>query len=149
MSPPNSKKKEAFSIIEIMLTVGMIGLLSFLAIPAFGMVKQRAEAATKINDIRVFTNMIEIYGMSNGQFPAFWISTELPSEAVDYLPINWTNGSYQWWIFTIGDVTHAIVWQMDLTTRQRLMVDRALDNGNLATGIVTIDNNGTLVYRIR
>ncbi len=132
-----------------MLAVVIIGILSFLAIPRFSVVKQRTDATVKVNDIRVLTSMVDIYAMSNGQYPGFWISTALPSDAVDYLPINWTNNSYTWWILTLGNNTYAIIWNLNLTTRQSLLIDRALDDGNLASGIVTIAGNSTLVYRFR
>lgn len=145
----DKKKQQGFSLIEIMLVVGIMSVLSFLAIPSFTATREKAIAATKINDVRVFTNMIEIYGMSTGQYPGFWISTGLPADAVDYLPAAWTGDNYTWWVLTFGNDTYAVVWNMGLSTRQKLLVDSALDDGNLGTGQVTIDAGSTLVYRFR
>ncbi len=63
------RKSGAFTLVEIMIVVVIIGLLAAMAIPALNKVRAKAQATTIANDIRTFRDAIEAYVLEKGVFP--------------------------------------------------------------------------------
>lgn len=59
-------KRAGFSIIEIMIVVGIIGLLAAIGIPSFITTRQRTQRNTCWNIIRQFESAKEQYAAENG-----------------------------------------------------------------------------------
>jgi len=53
MRTPSSLRTSAFTLVEIMIVVAVIGLLAAIAIPNFVRVRQRAQANACINNLRL------------------------------------------------------------------------------------------------
>jgi type IV pilus assembly protein PilA len=59
-------KKNAFTLIEIMIVVVIIGLLAVMAIPAFNKVRQDARAKTILNNLRQVASAGQQYLLDKG-----------------------------------------------------------------------------------
>lgn len=58
--------KKAFTLIEIMIVVVIIGLLAVMAIPAFNKVRQEARAKTILNNLRQVASAGQQYILDKG-----------------------------------------------------------------------------------
>src|SRR5476649_1317835 len=59
----------AFTLVEIMIVVVIIGLLAALAIPAFQRVQQGSQNSRFISDLRTFAQGFETYATKNDDWP--------------------------------------------------------------------------------
>ncbi len=63
-------RSSGFSLIEVMLVVGVIGILAALAIPRYSAAKAAAGDATAKADLRNAITALVGYHVTNGTFPA-------------------------------------------------------------------------------
>ena len=59
--------RKGFTIIELLVVVGIIGLLASLATVSFGNAQQRARDAKRIADLNLVVNSMTAVGAANGQ----------------------------------------------------------------------------------
>lgn len=59
------KSRRGFTLVEIMITVAIIGLLVSLALPAFLRARKRSQAAAVKNDLRVIEVALDQYAVEN------------------------------------------------------------------------------------
>src|SRR5471032_3331542 len=62
-------RRGAFTLVEIMIVVVIIGLLAALAIPAFQRVQASSQNSRFVSDLRTFAQGLETYAMKNGTWP--------------------------------------------------------------------------------
>jgi len=128
----------AFTLVEIMVVVVIIGLLAAMALPAFQRSRQRSQAARLINDFRQFDSAFQRYLMENGTPPPVAMIGVVPAGMAGYLPANYIEpsplgGGYIW----SGPSSNIVLSGSTATDTVMQMVDTALDDGNLATGDFT------------
>jgi prepilin-type N-terminal cleavage/methylation domain-containing protein len=125
----------AFTLVEIMVVVVIIGLLAALGIPALKRSRERSLASRVANDFHQFDAAFQRYALESGQWPPAAGSGGTPTGMDGYLPANYNlpspfGGTYVW-----SGPSHNIVLRnsqaSDAIMRQ---VDAILDDGNLATG---------------
>lgn len=58
---------QAFTLVEIMIIVALIGLLAALAVPAFIKVRKQSQGKRIVNDARVIDAAINAWAMETGQ----------------------------------------------------------------------------------
>lgn len=61
--------RSAFTLVEIMIAVVIIGLLASLAIPAFKRMQQRSQISRFANDLRIFSQGLDTMMLEIGALP--------------------------------------------------------------------------------
>jgi prepilin-type N-terminal cleavage/methylation domain-containing protein len=145
LKPPRNYR-HAFTLLELMVVVVVIGLLAALAIAAFTRLKERSLASRMANDFRQYAAAFQRYALENGGWPAATTTAgAIPTNMGPYLPASFAQGSalgggYTWSgpsarlrLINVSNVTcDPIV----------LRVDALLDDGNLSTGDFTSMTSG-------
>jgi len=130
-----------------MVVVTTIGILALLGMPGIRMARERTEATTTANDLRVFTEAIEFYSAAEGVFPGYLDYRSMPEEIAGYLPLVWKNGTHSWFYYDSQYYTYVYLYNLNFTAEQAVRLDSILDDGNIATGNVRIAYNGSgLIY---
>jgi prepilin-type N-terminal cleavage/methylation domain-containing protein len=132
-----SSRRRAFTLVEIMIVVVIIGLLAALAVPGMRRIKAQAAAKRYLNDVRQIVAGAERYAMEVGQYPPNGIGALHPSLR-GYVPDS-----------VFGTTTPlGGVWDWDYqqngftaTDEQLLAIDRSIDDGNLNSGTFRKDGS--------
>jgi prepilin-type N-terminal cleavage/methylation domain-containing protein len=127
--------RDAFTLVEIMIVVVIIGLLAAIAIPAFQRARERSFASRYANDFRQFESAFQRYATEFGQFPQTPAVGVMPAGMAGYLPNSFTGpsplgGIYVW----TGPSSYIVDKNLNQIDSVMQRVDAILDNGNLATG---------------
>lgn len=69
-SGPGARQRGGFTLIEVMIVAVIMGVLAALAIPNFARVRERAQIARAIGDIKALGMDLTEYQFENGAFPA-------------------------------------------------------------------------------
>jgi prepilin-type N-terminal cleavage/methylation domain-containing protein len=137
---PPPRPLAAFTLVEIMIVVVIIGLLAAIAIPAFKRVQDSARANRATNDFRVFTQAFETYSLQNGGWPPNASAGVVPTGmSGDFKASNWaatTSLGGRWnWDRNLGGVIAGIsIQNFTATDAQLASIDAKLDDGDLSTG---------------
>ena len=136
----------AFTTIELMIVVTIIGITSALMRPAFVRVLLLVRGNALMNDFRVFASGFAQYAHTNGAYPAsFTTAGSFPATMQGLInQTQWTRKSPIGGNYTfLKDTTVATVRYRALicvtgtitfTSAQLLQIDKKFDNNNLTTG---------------
>ena len=80
------KDRSAFTLVEIMIVVAIIGLLAALAIPGFVKARKQSQGRRILNDVRQMDAAIDQWALETGQTDGLVINTTL---AATYLKTTW------------------------------------------------------------
>jgi type IV pilus assembly protein PilA len=80
--------KAAFTLVEIMIVVAIIGLLAALAIPGFVKARKQSQGRRILNDARQMDAAIDQWALENGKVDGNAVIT---SSAATYLKTAWVN----------------------------------------------------------
>jgi type II secretory pathway pseudopilin PulG len=61
------QKRQAFTLVEIMIIVALIGLLAVLAIPSFIKARKQSQANRVVNDARIIDAAINAWALETGR----------------------------------------------------------------------------------
>jgi prepilin-type N-terminal cleavage/methylation domain-containing protein len=144
-----SSSNQAFTLVELMVSVTIISLLVAAAVPAVINVKRRSIATAIGNDFRVFAAALDTYSHETGNWPAEVDAGVLPPEMnTRFNTTAWERptplgGRYNWdnnqthqgsriraAIAISSTSASPVIQDMDLFET----LDRVIDDGNLATG---------------
>jgi prepilin-type N-terminal cleavage/methylation domain-containing protein len=78
--------KAAFTLVEIMIVVAIIGLLAALAIPGFVKARKQSQGRRILNDARQMDAAVDQWALENGKTDG---ATIITSEAATYLKTGW------------------------------------------------------------
>ena len=93
--------KAAFTLVEIMIVVAIIGLLAALAIPGFVKARKQSQGRRIINDARQMDAAIDQWALENGKKDGDTVTT---SGAATYLKTAWNDNDLLNNAYTIGTV---------------------------------------------
>lgn len=79
--------KAAFTLVEIMIVVAIIGLLAALAIPGFVKARKQSQGRRILNDVRQHDAAIDQWALENGKTDGATIDT---TAAASYLKTGWS-----------------------------------------------------------
>ena len=162
ISRPLRQQDRAFTLVEIMVVVVIIGLLAAASLPAYRLITLRSKAATVVNDLRTFSTVFITYSLQNGRYPDDGDPQVVPPQIAGQLPGNFIQrtpiGGVYKWNFNIpadgiaakaaliiqADTGNPIIDDLD----QLEAVDKQIDDGNLATGNMQLGSTNSLVYII-
>ena len=63
----NGSRRQAFTLVEIMIIVALIGLLATLAIPTYVKARKQTQGKRIVNDARIIDSAIDSWSMENGK----------------------------------------------------------------------------------
>ena len=118
MISKNRNNKSAFTLVEIMIVVAIIGLLAALAIPGFVKARKQSQGRRIINDARQMDAAIDQWALENGKSDGATVDTSATG-AASYLKTAWKANDLLNNAYTIGNVgTNQI--QISATTKTAL-----------------------------
>jgi prepilin-type N-terminal cleavage/methylation domain-containing protein len=153
----------AFTMVELMVVVAIIGLVAAMALPTYRHITIRAKTTALENDLRSYSTAFITYNLQNGRWPASEEPGVAPPELAGALPVAFTlktpiGGVYKWNYDSsaggIPDIKAAITIEpaegnpMSDDVALLEMVDRQMDDGNLSTGNIREGAYYSLVYII-
>lgn len=154
-----SSGKAAFSLVELMIVVTIIGFLAVIAIPMVMEARRRAQDTDFINDLRLLTGQVfDYHGFEHGDFPVDAPPGVEPAGVSGALPkhFEWAErtaiGGYWDWerAPSRGLKIHGIcyagiaVYQPERTTEEMRDIDARIDDGNLGGGMFRSTPTGYL-----
>jgi prepilin-type N-terminal cleavage/methylation domain-containing protein len=63
------RKRPAFTLIELLITTTIIGLLSVVGVTSYSVVRGKARDAKRVSDVRTIYNAVELYFEQHGSYP--------------------------------------------------------------------------------
>ena len=139
---PPPGRRSAFTLVEIMIVVVIIGLLAALAIPAFQRVQRAAQNNRVVNDFRVFSQAFETYATQNGRWPANVGPGLVPAgmSRADLKVSVWQakttiGGQWNWDQNIAGFAAGISISNFTCPDAQLQEIDAKIDDGDLATGL--------------
>jgi prepilin-type N-terminal cleavage/methylation domain-containing protein len=159
------RRGRAFTLVEIMVVVVIIGLLAALAVAGFTRLKVRTENNAISNDLRVFASAFETYALQNGGWPSSSPGPgQLPPEMVGAIkPEAFARAplagcSYVWGTnegesaietfaaLAIGASDEEGDLGSVLTLERVLSLDEQIDDGNFSSGRIRVINNRIVFF---
>ncbi len=134
-NPPSTKRgKRGFTLVEIMVVIGVIGLIAAMAIPIYRKVTLKTQRTELINDIMTYSDAFNSYYFLNGTWPSPAGKNTIPAGMQGHLPSKFTQGEpfggdLQW----IGGARLKID-KSEATTETMIELDKKIDDGDLSTG---------------
>ena len=100
--------KAAFTLVEIMIVVAIIGLLAALAIPGFVKARKQSQGRRILNDCRQMDAAVDQWALETGQTDGAAINT---TGAASYLKTGWKTGDIlgNLYAFTVVGTTQVAI----------------------------------------
>jgi len=95
--------KAAFTLVEIMIVVAIIGLLAALAIPGFVKARKQSQGRRILNDARQMDAAVDQWALENGKTDGATID-KTTAGAASYLKTAWSNTDLLGNSFGVGAV---------------------------------------------
>ncbi len=137
---PDNKNIMAFTLLEIMVVVAIIGLLAAMAIPSFQKARFNSYVSAFMNDLRTATSAFGMYSLEHGQYPSDVYPGVVPPGMGEYLSgMDWQGkanigGRWDWDYNSVGIKAGVTIIGNDIDLTALQEVDRRIDDGNLRTG---------------
>jgi prepilin-type N-terminal cleavage/methylation domain-containing protein len=157
------RRPAGFTIIEVLMSLGILSITIAAVVPRLTSTKRQAIATAVVNDLRTFAAAFDTYAQEKGGYPAETAAGELPTEMKDRInntawlrqtPIggqyNWDNnqlhtGTRYKAVIQISETAAAPLPQ-DLDLWEA--IDRVIDDGNLNTGNFRLGANDEPIFII-
>ncbi|MCF7816527.1 MAG: type II secretion system GspH family protein [Kiritimatiellales bacterium] len=138
MKPTQSKS--AFTLVEIMIVVAIIGLLASLGLPNLLKAGKKSRSARFAREIKNAGHAFVQYAFDHGTYPPDKTPTEMPVGMAEYLKgFPWAEdtvigGQWDWDYGQFGVSAGVSVYSPGWSSAQMQEIDAMIDDGNLATG---------------
>jgi type IV pilus assembly protein PilA len=102
------KKKKGFTLIELIVVIAIIAILSAIAIPKFGSIKQNAKEKADLSNAKIIANMVTVL-YESGEINPITTAEEVTSttkigENLQEIPKTAAGNSFYVTIDTVGKV---------------------------------------------
>lgn len=128
----------AFSLVELMIAVTIIGLLAMLAIPAITRVQLTAKKNRFVSDLRVFTQAFETYALQNGNWPPNAGNGVVPAGMTGAVSANWiaqnSLGGRWNWDRNLNVAAGIATTNVTISDVHMTLIDAKIDDGDLNSG---------------
>jgi prepilin-type N-terminal cleavage/methylation domain-containing protein len=134
---------KGFTLVEIIIVIGLLGLLLAVAVPGFRKIREQGNISETVNTLRVLKTAFEDYATIHRGYPPDALHAHLPSGIEDFLPdhFEWdaetpVGGYWDWEGHTAG---FAFSFGISIKGSSASLsvfrnIDKRIDDGNLATG---------------
>lgn len=131
----------AFTLVEMVVVVVIVGILATLAIPYLRRVRESAQNSYLMNNWRIFSDAFEQYAQAEGVYPPDANRGVIPNGMNDSLSNTvWTettpvNGNWDWDVGVFGFNAGVSIVDTNLSTIQMQQIDSTIDDDDLSTGL--------------
>jgi len=138
--PIGLKSRSAFTLVEIMVVVVIIGLLATLATASISKVKEKSVNAGVASDLRTFASAFDQYALETGVWPVDAHAGVVPVEMAGRISTSaWSkptpgNGRWDWENGGIGIRAGISMYGSNLNDADLAKIDAVIDDGNVNTG---------------
>ena len=132
---------KSFTLIEIMIVVGIIGLLAVIVVPLVLSAWERTQNTRFVNDLRIAVNAFEQYNIETGLYPPDRTPAVMPPNMSDYLTkMKWTEntvigGQWDWDYMQFSCTAGVSVYSPNASDDRMTDIDKIMDDGDLSSGI--------------
>lgn len=141
--------RSAFTLIEIMLVVAVIGLLASIAVPSFIKARVKTQNTRFIKDIQTAADAFVLYSFENRRYPPDVTPAVMPLGMAPYLAnMDWTGtttvgGEWDWDLGQFGYKAGVSVYFGNVNMDARMQeIDEEFDDGILVSGQFRKRNQG-------
>lgn len=145
-------KQQGMTLVEVAITVSIIGLLAAFVVPAVNKLLERRNAAQAASKLRIAVNAFELCKAETGSYPLDKTPAQVPPEMTDYFAdlgiydAASSDDKRKWWVSTtpVGgrwdwDEGYHFAYSVSISaptaSSQALKdLDAMLDDGDLETG---------------
>lgn len=159
---PTSRRVRAFTIVEVMVVVVIIGFLAAAGLPGYRHLTMRSKATAVENDLRQFATVVQTFTLQNGRWPANGDPQTIPADLTSAISPNFAQktpigGVYKWNYDVPADGVTAKAAIIIQTASGNpvsddealfLMIDKQMDDGVLETGNIQVGSTNSLVFII-
>jgi len=149
---PPRLRRDAFTLVEIMVVVVIIGLLAAIAIPAVQRVQEGSQNSRFISDLRTFAQGFETYATRSGGWPPNAGNGVVPAgmsgeikDAAWTIAKNSVGGRWNWDRNNNGISAAISCVNVTVSDAQMTAIDAKIDDGDLTTGVFQ-KVNGRFMY---
>jgi prepilin-type N-terminal cleavage/methylation domain-containing protein len=135
------KRRDAFTLVELMIVVAIIALLAVLSLPAFLRARQRTQNTKFVNALRVASGAFDTYAIEHGSYPPDANRGIVPAgmdtyfdHSFDFTAVTPIGGRWDWDKDIFGFKAGVSVVDPSALQVQLLEIDQSWDDGNLITG---------------
>ena len=142
MRPQQRSARSAFTLVEILIVVVILGILAAIVIPRFTGATDEARQCTFIASLKTYADACEYFAAKEGRYPPDGSSGSIPSgfeeyvDQIEYESPTPLGGSWDT-EFNDSGVTSAIGvhFQGVDVPDFMLQIDETFDNGDLSSGV--------------
>ena len=153
-SMEDKRTKRGFTLLELMIVVGIIGIMLMIAVPNFLKARKTSQVTRFVSDLRAIESAFLQYSFQHIGFPPDAPPGIVPTGMEDYLErIAWdketTLGGNWDWSPAVANFGHAIrLVNSNVDDETMLVADTRIDDGDLSSGALQKDADGTFIYLV-